>query len=130
MQHIIKKQVIELELDRRLDSFRTQESVSRRFWNSIVPMLQKTFDAVTVDDEVLTVDRLVIDIGVLTEKSLLKDDWIIELSSRLEKLISELRVRLSEWHPGGKQPFSAWYIQAVALLYSKRLSPLEYPESG
>lgn len=91
MQHIIKKQVIELELDRSLDSFRTQESVSRRFWNSIVPLLQKTFDATTVDNEVLTVDRLVIDIGILTEKSLLKDDWIIELNSRLEKQIIGLR---------------------------------------
>jgi hypothetical protein len=92
MQHIIKKQVIELELDRSLDSFRTQESVSRRFWNSVVPMLLKTFDEATAHNEVLTVDRLVIDIGVLTEKSLLKDDWIIELSHRLEKQITGLKM--------------------------------------
>jgi hypothetical protein len=91
MQHIIKKQVIELDLDTRLDSFQTQESVSRRFWNSIVPLLQKTFDAVATEEEILTVDRLVIDMGVLTDKGLLKDEWIIDLNKRLEKLIGELK---------------------------------------
>ncbi len=91
MQHIIKKQTIELDIDRRLDSFRIQESVSRKYWNSIVPSLQKTFDAITANEEILHVDRLVIELGELTEKSLLKDDWILELNSRLEKLIGELR---------------------------------------
>jgi hypothetical protein len=96
MQHIIKKQVIELDLDKRIDSFQTQESVSRRFWNSIVPLLQKTFDAVATEEEILTVDRLVINMGVLTDKGLLKDEWIIDLNKRLEKLIGELRVSARE----------------------------------
>jgi len=91
MHHIIKKQVIDLELDRRLDSFRTQALVSRRFRSTIVPMLEKTFDSIMVDDDVLTIDRLVIDIGVLTEKSLVKDDWILELNTRLKTLINDLR---------------------------------------
>lgn len=93
MQHIIKKQVIELDMDKRLDSFHMQESISRRFWNSVVPLLQKTFDGASEEGEVLSVDRLVIDMGVLTDRSVLKDDWIIELNSRLEKLIGELKVK-------------------------------------
>jgi hypothetical protein len=66
MQHIIKKQVIELQIDKTLDSFNIQQQVSNHFLQQIVPLLQKEFDALTNEDELLILDKMEIDLGKIS----------------------------------------------------------------
>jgi Contractile injection system tape measure protein len=90
MRHIIKKQVIELYIDTQLDGFQIQELVSRHYWNTIVPMLEKILDAFGDENEVISIDRLEIDLGLLKEKNIRKEDWTANFQTRLEEILSRL----------------------------------------
>jgi contractile injection system tape measure protein len=65
MQHIIKKQVIELEIDKRLDAFDIQHQVSDWFWNRFLSQLNDELTKLSATNEVLYIDRLEIDLGVI-----------------------------------------------------------------
>lgn len=75
MQHIIKKQVINLSLDKKLDAFRIQQLVSDHYHNKIVPMLQQAFDAASNEEETISLDTLEIDLGIINEKEIEKGNW-------------------------------------------------------
>ncbi len=75
MQHIIKKQVINLSLDKKLDAFRIQQLVSNHYYNKIVPMLQQAFDAASNEEETISLDTLEIDMGIINEKEIEKGNW-------------------------------------------------------
>ena len=79
MRHIIKKQFIELELDKKLDHFRLQQLVSQHYWDVIVPLLEKEFDKIANEDEIIEIDRLEIDLGLLALKSIEKNEWSDQL---------------------------------------------------
>ncbi|MBS1596995.1 MAG: hypothetical protein JST75_02135 [Bacteroidetes bacterium] len=85
MKHIIKKQFIELTLDKQLDHFRLQQLVSQHYWDHIVPILQKEFDKISSEDEIIQIDRLEIDLGIISERSIGKNEWTIGLISKLEE---------------------------------------------
>lgn len=76
MQHVIKKQVIELQIDKNLDTFNIQQQVSNHYLQQIVPLLQIQFDGITNEDEILVLDKVEIDIGTIsaTEINNLKND--------------------------------------------------------
>jgi hypothetical protein len=57
MRHLIKKQIIELSLDKRVNYYHVQQEVSDRFWNDIVPLLEKSFDAVSSEDELMEIKK-------------------------------------------------------------------------
>lgn len=65
MQHIIKKQVIELVIDKRLDAFDIQHQVSDWYWNRFLSQLDNELTKLSASNEVLYIDRLEIDLGVL-----------------------------------------------------------------
>jgi hypothetical protein len=58
MQHIVKKQIIDLTLNRKMDAFAIQHLVSERYWQEIVPVLQKALDSMSTEEEILHVDKL------------------------------------------------------------------------
>jgi hypothetical protein len=91
MPHIIKKQVIELNLDKRVDCFYIQELISRQYWKEIVPDLQRIFDKMGNGEFTIEVDKLVIDLGVFTEKSIIQNDWLKGLSAKLEESFEGLK---------------------------------------
>ena len=90
MQHLIKKQMLELTLDKRLNHFHTQQLVSGHYWNNIVPLLEKIFDKVGNADEVIQLDKLEIDLGVVSEKSIEKKEWETLLQSKMEELLTKM----------------------------------------
>lgn len=75
MQHIIKKQVIEISLDKKLDAFYIQQKVSNYYYAKILPLLHQAFDAASSDDELITIERLEINIGTLDAKEFENGDW-------------------------------------------------------
>ena len=70
MQHVIKKQVIELQIDKSLDSFHIQQQVSNHYLQQIVPLLQIQFDTLTNEDEILILEKLEIDIGTVSAEEI------------------------------------------------------------
>jgi len=87
MKHVIKKQFIELTLNKQLDHFRLQQLVSEHYWDVIVPMLEKEFDRISRDDEIIYIDKLEIDLGTISDKAVEKNEWSINLASKLEEIL-------------------------------------------
>jgi len=87
MKHVIKKQFIELTLNKQLDHFRLQQLVSEHYWDVIVPMLEKEFDRISRDDEIIYIDKLEIDLGIISDKAVEKNEWSINLASKLEEIL-------------------------------------------
>lgn len=88
MEHIIKKQVIELSLDKKLDAFYIQQKVSNHYYAKILPLLLRAFDAASSDDELITIERLEVNIGTIDLKELEKDTWVAKIFTNLtEQLI-------------------------------------------
>ena len=92
MQHIIKKQVIELQIDKSLDSFSIQQQVSNHYLQQIVPLLQIQFDSITNEDEVLVLDKLEIDIGNLSATDINnKETDNLFIKNTIEHTIEQLK---------------------------------------
>jgi hypothetical protein len=75
MRHVIKKQIIDLSLDKRLDAFCIQQQVSDYYFAKIVPLLQDAFDKASTDEETISIDSLIIDLGMITEREIEKGTW-------------------------------------------------------
>ena len=80
MQHIIKKQIIDLSLERGLDAFRIQQQVSNYYLEKIVPLLQVAFDAASDEEEIISIDNLKIDLGTINIKEIEKGSDITRLA--------------------------------------------------
>ena len=87
MKHLIKKQFIELALGNTLDHFHLQQLVSQHYWDTIVPALEKEFDKISNEDEVIEIDRLEIDLGIFSEKNFEKNEWTVGLPAKLGEIL-------------------------------------------
>lgn len=87
MRHLIKKQIIELSLDKRVNYYHVQQQVSDRFWNDIVPLMEKSFDAISSEDEVMEIDKFELDLGVVSEKMIGDESWMEEIRKKIEEKI-------------------------------------------
>ena len=87
MQHVIKKQTIELDIDKRLNAFHTQHNMSEHYWNVILQKLEKIFDHYSDENETLEFDSMEIDLGVYSEQQLEKGTRELEplLHEQLQK---------------------------------------------
>src|SRR5689334_1089455 len=70
MQHIIKKQVIELTIDKQLDAFAIQQQVSDWYWHQFLSLLEVELNKLSTPDEVQVIDRLEIDLGIINLQQL------------------------------------------------------------
>jgi hypothetical protein len=90
MQHVIKKQTIDLHVDKQLDSFRIQQQVSDHFWRSVVFLLEKEFDKISSEDELICLERVEIDLGIIPEKEIGTVAWNANIAELLKEQISQL----------------------------------------
>lgn len=75
MKHVIRKQVIDIQLDRRLDGFQIQNTVSEFYRRDILPALEKIFDEISSDVETISIDKLEIDLGSFINSEIEKNSW-------------------------------------------------------
>lgn len=75
MQHVIKKQTINLYFSGtgRAAAFRVQQELSRHYWQEILPEMEVIFDGSSTESEMISIDRLEIDLGQLTLSMLTGD---------------------------------------------------------
>ena len=90
MRHLIKKQIIELSLDKRLNYYQVQQQVSDLYWNKMVPLLEKSFDSISNEDELMEIDLFELDLGVVSQKEIGDEEWILKIEKKIEEKIAAL----------------------------------------
>ncbi|MEP7253814.1 MAG: contractile injection system tape measure protein [Ginsengibacter sp.] len=95
MQHIIKKQIINLSLQKKMDVFQIQQKMSADYWSNIVPILEKAFDDISTADETISIDTLEIDLGTFTEREIEIGEWQELLAKRITEQLLPVKHQLS-----------------------------------
>ncbi len=91
MQHIIKKQVINLTLNKKMDAFAIQHLVSEHYWREMVPVLEKAFDKASTEEEIIYLDKLEIDLGIINIKDIEKGRWNDEVNKKISEQLLNLK---------------------------------------
>lgn len=93
MQHLIKKQTIDLILPEKLDAFRMQQLASRHYWQDVLPVLEKVFEEFSNEEELIRIEQVEIDLGVISEKEMIQDTWsdalLVKIREQLEKQLGK-----------------------------------------
>lgn len=83
MPHIIKKQIINLALPKKSDAFRLQQKVSEHYTQDVVPLMENVFDELSGKEEIIQIDRLEIDLGLVSEKEVNQGHWDDAILSKI-----------------------------------------------
>lgn len=76
MNHLIKKQIMHIQTAAVEGTHTLQQEASRYFNDRVLPVLEKVFDMINEDEQVLSFDRIEIDLGVLRQNH--NDQFISE----------------------------------------------------
>jgi hypothetical protein len=63
MKHVIKKQIVEMQLQNAANAFSMQHKMSNYYHVVMKPLLDKIFDELTASDETIQIDSLTLDFG-------------------------------------------------------------------
>lgn len=96
MQHIIQKQIIDLSFSKRLNTYQIQQQVSDYYFAKIVLLLEKAFDAASTNDEIISIDRLTVDLGTITEKEIEEGNWEEKVFKKITEQLTSLNHRDSQ----------------------------------
>lgn len=116
MQHIIKKQVIELSIDKRLDAFTIQQQVSDWYWHHFLPLLEVELNKLSTPAEVQYIDRLEIDLGAIDVQQLQKTQLhkivLPAVTNKIQEHINVQHVTTGK-RSGPQHAFTQWlhYMQ-------------------
>src|SRR5215216_5627718 len=85
MPHLIKRQVIELTLPKQLDAFNMQHMAGKHYRNEVLPLLEQVFDELCAGDTTITIPKLEIDLGEISESDMLQQGWNEPVLSTIRK---------------------------------------------
>lgn len=88
MVHLIKKQIIEIKLERSLNYYTIQQKLSDQYWNEIIPVLERSFNKVSNEDEIFEIDQLELDLGIVNSEKLNDNEWVEEIKKKIEEQIA------------------------------------------
>lgn len=97
--HIIRQQVLELSLESDQGVREIQEEVSDVFKSSILPRMERLFDSLSQEGQVLKIDTLELDLGDI-DLRYLKDDLPLKVEQLLEEQITKILYQQQEGIPG------------------------------
>jgi hypothetical protein len=97
MRHLIKKQIIELRLDKRLNYYQVQQKISDRYWNEMLPLLEKEFNAVSGENKLVEIDKFELELGEVSAEKIGANDWMEEIRKKIEEKLAALT------NPGSSQ---------------------------
>lgn len=89
MQHLINRQTIHILLSKGADGFQMQQQMSDHYWRDIVPVMATVFDELSNSEETIRIDRLEIDLGVLSEKDINQSSWEGTILETIRKQLYE-----------------------------------------
>ncbi len=109
--HFIAKQITELSIRHANEAFKIQNDFANAFRREAVPMLEKLFDRLFDNDEVVQIERLEIDLGNLSSKDLSAGHFVALLEQKLEEVLTvhiHQTEQLSRRIPIPKNHFEQW----------------------
>lgn len=78
-------------MDPGLDAFGLQQAASKYYWDVVLPVLERLFDELAGDGQVIRLDRIELDLGTMTESSLrgggMRDELYTLLHAQLQDLL-------------------------------------------
>jgi hypothetical protein len=89
MKHFIRKEVIALSVKKGIDTFSLQQQMSKVNDSSIIPLLERVFDELSDEEELITVDRLEINLGKIHRDALGKEELGKEIVNRIAEQVRE-----------------------------------------
>lgn len=90
MRHLIKKQELLLTISPGSEAFALQHEASRYYREVVLPVLERVFDELSDEEEVIRIDRLIIDLGRIRENSLQKRVSDAELYTLIRKEVQRV----------------------------------------
>ncbi len=98
--HIIKKQILDLTLDSSVGSFALQSKAGEFLKREILPELDAYCDEIACGDGIIRIDRLEIDLGVISKKNFereFKKKFGVLFPEKLEKIIGNAGFQVPFW---------------------------------
>jgi hypothetical protein len=89
MKHLINRQTIHIVLSKGSDGFRMQQQMSGHYWKDIVPVMASVFDELSNNEDTIRIDRLEIDLGVLSEREINQSSWEGVILEAIRKQLHE-----------------------------------------
>lgn len=90
MQHIIARQVFELSLRNSGEAFAVQQAVSRAFRDHAVPAMERLFDQYSTEEEWITIDRLEIHLGRISEAEWASSAWLDRMIESIKDALKQM----------------------------------------
>jgi hypothetical protein len=75
MQHIIKRQIIDITTTKKTEAYQLQQMVSEQYWRDIMLILENVFDKFSSEEIFLKINKLELDLGFITETDIEKGRW-------------------------------------------------------
>jgi hypothetical protein len=88
MQHKIREQVMDLTISGRLDAFRAQHLAGPFYYRQLLPALEKVFNELSHENEVIHLDQLELDLGVIPLHELETITWNNEWETIIREQIT------------------------------------------
>ncbi|MEO5593060.1 MAG: contractile injection system tape measure protein [Chitinophagaceae bacterium] len=87
MQHVIKKQVLEISLATDRDMFKVQQKAGQYYYSHVLPALEKILNGLTDENHVIQIDHLEIDLGAVEWDYAQQEMNVSGLYQKIEKEI-------------------------------------------
>src|SRR5687768_13906243 len=97
MRHNIQKIIFELLVDKRLDAFAIQQTVSDRFWTDLMPEMELLFDHPSSNDQIIRLERLEVNLGTIAESMIESGNWVPLFRDVLQKTLDQTIHALQAW---------------------------------
>lgn len=120
-QHIIGKQIVELQMGSREDAFAVQQEVSFTLRNQILPRLEDMFDRLVDENILIRLDQLEIDVGRLDPQRIsysLVEQLLPALERALIDKIAEIRINQAQ--PGDKTMAVSTSVKDVLISFLEK----------
>ncbi len=88
MHHFIAKQITQLSIQNANEAFKIQNDFTNAFRREAVPMLEKLFDRLFGEGELVQIERLEIDLGNISAKDLSSGNFVQLLVQKLEEALT------------------------------------------
>ncbi|WP_346293015.1 contractile injection system tape measure protein [Sphaerothrix gracilis] len=90
-RHVIKQQILELQIDSEVKAFELQNRISALYRSQVVPLIEAYCDRLSDADSIYRIDRLEIDLGEI-ELAALETDFVQKIAASLAQQLSQQRL--------------------------------------
>lgn len=132
MNHLIGQQIIDLQLSPELEAATIQHQFSQLYWQELVPELDQLFNQLTTADEVITIDRLEIDLGHFAPSELRKEIILPMITHQIKDWLSKnnKNKHFASKQQKAKSIFDKWlfFLKNGYLPWSLKVLPKDWEE--